>query len=76
MVAWTNRELQKMQRMHENGRPPTAVLIAAFSRHSPGSVRSTCYRIGFRQKYRVKWIRIAHEYFARREQLWAAYRYG
>lgn len=78
MVAWLTGELREMRKMHENGRPACAQVVAAFPRHPAGSVVSTCYALRLRQGHvdRTKWIRIAHEHFMKQEQRWAAYRYG
>lgn len=76
MAAWTNKELQEMRRMHEDGCPAVAVLVAAFPRHSAASVTTTCCSIGIRRaQHHTKWICLAHEYFAEKERLWMAYRY-
>lgn len=74
MAAWTNKELQEMRRMHENGCPAVATLVAAFPRHSAASVTTTCFSIGIRRTRHTKWIRLAHEYFAEWKRLWVGYR--
>jgi hypothetical protein len=76
MTAWTTKELKEMRKLHESGRPTLALVIEAFPRHSAKSVMTTCYGLGLRQGYQsAKWIRVVHEYFMKREQCWAAYRY-
>lgn len=68
MAHWTTPELRKLAAMHLKGYPSRAELAAAFPRHPVNSIRSTIHRLGIRRRYSQNaWLRLAHEYFARRE---------
>jgi len=74
---WLASEVHKMKRAHVGARPSRAEIYAMFPRHSVHGVSMMLSRLGLQRPLcrRVKppmanyqrWLRIAHEHFARRE---------
>lgn len=72
---WTNHEIRRLREMHAEAPPILEALRAAFPRHPADSIRSTAQTLGLRRRKannvpvdRIHyWLRVAHEYFARRE---------
>lgn len=73
-ALWTNHEIRRLRKMHKVWRRPSDdMLSAAFPRHSPSSSRQTALALGIRARCEchrdqaLRWLRLAHEYFQRRE---------
>lgn len=66
MAHWTTRELRLLDEMHQGRRPSQKELFAAFPRHSPEAVRLYAH-LRHPARLDLKWLRIAHQHFARRE---------
>jgi hypothetical protein len=67
--AWTTGELRKLAAVHEQRQPSLAELTEMFPRHPPMSIITTAQHRGHRNANTnfIRWMRIAHEYFAKRE---------
>ncbi len=63
---WTTGELRRLRAAYESG-VTGKELAALFPRHSPDSVRSTCSNHDISTSIHLRWLRLAHEYFARCE---------
>jgi len=67
---WTNKEVRILTDAYENGYRTKSDLEALLPDHSIYSCRSMAYGLGLRCPSRgdqVRWLRLAHQYFARRE---------
>lgn len=73
---WTTGEVRRLRKMCAiSCSPSSEALLAALPRHPIDSIRTTAYQLGcssrrensvpFRRT--LYWLRVAHEYFARRE---------
>jgi hypothetical protein len=67
MNNWTTTEIHQLRAAYEAG-AIVKEIFAMFPRHPPKSVKSTLYQLDVaRRCKRLRWLRLAHEYFARRE---------
>jgi len=72
---WTNKEILRLRAMYEVCRRPSGEdLAAAFPRHPVDSVRNKARQLGLvvvrpgpAPKHVQRWLRLAHEHFARVE---------
>jgi hypothetical protein len=66
MSCWTNFEIRRLVEMHRDRTPPLKELVATFPRHPLGSIKSAAFARELRRKDRFKWLKIAHQHFAKR----------
>lgn len=70
MNVWTNKEIRILKAAHRDGYRTKADLEELLPRHSIDSCTSMAYVLGLRCAIRgdqIRWLRFAHQYFARRE---------
>jgi len=73
-ARWTNVEVRRLKEIHAGRRPSKAEVAEAFPRHPIWSVMNMARKLGLRCGRRqplerdvTRWMRVAHEHFARRE---------
>lgn len=72
---WTTHELRRLDT--EYAALSGIALLQRFARHSPRSVYTQACKRGLtrgRKRSFLDWLRVAHEYYAGREQEWKRYR--
>jgi hypothetical protein len=67
MACWTNHEISRLVDMHRERVPTVKELLAAFPRHTLGSIRFTCFERHIGRHDRIKWLKIAHLHFSQRK---------
>lgn len=67
MAHWTNFEIRRLKQAYDGTRPSGDILAAMFPRHAVRAVQTRAYKEGLTRQSQVNWLRLAHEYFARRE---------
>jgi len=66
MPYWTTKEVKVLQSLYSIGSPSALNLTELLPRHSVISIRAIAGRMGLTRP-NARWLRIAHEHFARRE---------
>ena len=68
MAHWTNLERRRLIEVHKGDHPSVAELTEMFPRHTISSILTTISDLGIRRNSRrIQWLRLCHEYFAKRE---------
>lgn len=68
MPRWTNIELYRLTVMYDRGSHSREELRRAFPRHTIENTIARASALGFkRYQLKIRWLRIAHLHFAKRE---------